>query len=82
MTLKEYLVAEAFEDMFFWAGIWSNVLQMMNQSNVSVIPVSTNAHVEHDQPMMRRPLESVTCYKVCVYNTLPCQNSTDLSVQV
>lgn len=35
----------------------------MNQSNVSVIPVSTNLHVEHDQPMMRRPLESVTCYK-------------------
>ena len=55
---------------------------MMNQSNVSVIPVSTNAHVEHDQPMMRRPLESVTCYKVCAYNTLSRRNPTDLSVQI
>lgn len=34
-----------------------------NQSNINVVPVSMNSQVEHERPMMRRPLETVTCYK-------------------
>ena len=37
---------------------------MNNQSNINIVPVTTNAQVEHERPMMRRPLETVTCYKV------------------
>ena len=43
---------------------------MNNQSNISIVPTTTNAQVENERPMMRRPLETVTCYKVCINTVL------------
>ena len=41
--------------------------QGMHQNiNVNIVPVTTNAHLDTDRPMMRRPLETVTCFKVGV----------------
>ena len=37
-----------------------------NQSNINIVPTINQVHTENERTMTRRPLETVTCYKVHV----------------
>ncbi|XP_015769003.1 PREDICTED: cleavage and polyadenylation specificity factor subunit 4-like [Acropora digitifera] len=40
-----------------------NYKNLGNQSNINIVPTINQVHTENERAMIRRPLETVTCYK-------------------